>query len=448
MVKDLTKGEVRSVLWLFTIPMFVSVVFQQIYNIADSAIAGRFAGENALAAVGASYPITMIFMSIAVGCNVGCAVVISKAFGGGDIIGVKTATYTTIISGLVLSASLTAIGLFISPILLQMIKTPANIFNDGDAYLKIYIGGLVFLFLYNMATGIFTSLGDSRTPLYFLIGSSIGNIILDILFVKNFGWGVKGVAWATFIAQGVACVLALISLYFRLKTLKCDERRVHYFSKKMLVKISRIAVPSILQQSFVSIGNIFIQNLVNGFGSGVIAGYSAAVKLNTFAITSFATLGNGLSTFSAQNLGAGSYTRIKKGFFSGAALSWIISIIFFVAYFFFAENVLLLFIENRTGEALATGRQFLHIVAPFYFIICIKLLSDGGLRGLGDMSKFMISTFTDLILRVGIAYVLVNYYGSTGIWISWPIGWVIAAIISTCFIWSNIKKLTMVRKTT
>ena len=209
MNKDLTVGDPQSVLWKFSIPMFVSVIFQQMYNIADSVIAGKFAGEDALAAVGASYPITMIFMAIAVGSNIGCSVVISQYFGAKWYDKMKTAVSTTLIASLALSLVLTVAGLLGSRGLMVMINTPDNIFADGDLYLRIYIGGFVFLFLYNVATGIFTSLGDSKTPLYFLIGSSIGNILLDTLFVAVFHWGVAGVAWATFLAQGVACVLAL-----------------------------------------------------------------------------------------------------------------------------------------------------------------------------------------------------------------------------------------------
>lgn len=212
MNKDLTAGKPQSVLWRFSIPMFVSVIFQQLYNIADSVIAGKFAGEDALAAVGASYPITMIFMAIAVGSNIGCSVLISQYFGAKWYKEMKTAVSTTLLASLTLSAVLTAVGLAGSRGLMIMINTPDNIFADGDLYLRIYIGGFVFLFLYNVATGIFTSLGDSKTPLYFLIGSSIGNIFLDMLFVAVFHWGVAGVAWATFLAQGIACVLALITL--------------------------------------------------------------------------------------------------------------------------------------------------------------------------------------------------------------------------------------------
>ena len=346
MVKDLTKGNVRPVLWSFTIPMFISVVFQQLYNIADSAIAGRFAGEDALAAVGASYPITMIFMAIAIGCNVGCAVVISSYFGAGDIRRMKTAISTTLIASTVLAVTLTIFGLLTSSYLMQMMNTPHNIFDAGDIYLKIYIGGMVFLFCYNVATGIFTALGDSKTPLYFLIGSSVGNVVLDYLFVAVFHFGVSGVGWATFLAQGIAGIVAVITLLRRVAKLPTGHGKIMLYSKSMLRRIAKIAVPSILQQSFVSVGNIFIQSLVNSFGSAVIAGYSAAIKLNTFTITSFSTLGNALSSFSAQNIGAAKIDRVRKGFRAGTMLAWIIAVPFFVLFFFFGNEMLRIFMEN------------------------------------------------------------------------------------------------------
>ena len=446
MAKDLTEGNVRPVLWSFTIPMFISVVFQQLYNIADSAIAGRFAGEDALAAVGASYPITMIFMAIAIGCNVGCAVVISSYFGAGDIRRIKTAISTTLIASTVLAVALTIFGLLTSSYLMQMMNTPHNIFDAGDIYLKIYIGGMVFLFCYNVATGIFTALGDSKTPLYFLIGSSVGNVVLDYLFVAVFHFGVSGVGWATFLAQGIAGILAVITLLRRVAKLPTGHGKVMLYSKSMLRRIAKIAVPSILQQSFVSVGNIFIQSLVNSFGSAVIAGYSAAIKLNTFTITSFSTLGNALSSFSAQNIGAAKIDRVRKGFRAGTMLAWIIAVPFFVLFFFFGNEMLRIFMENPTGGAMKAGMAFLKIVSPFYFIISLKLLADGLLRGSSAMIGFMVSTFTDLILRVILAYVFAGIFGSTGIWMSWPVGWSISAIISLLFYRYTWKQLSAERR--
>ncbi len=432
MVKDLTEGPSKRVLWQFTIPMFVSVIFQQLYNIADSIIAGRFAGEDALAAVGASYPVTMIFMAIAVGSNIGCSVVISNLFGAKKYKEMKTAVYTTLVTAFVLSVVLTAAGLLGTGGLMAVIRTPENIFADGALYLGIYIGGFTFLFLYNVATGIFSALGDSRTPLYFLIASSIGNILLDYIFVAVCGWGVAGVAWATFAAQGIACVLALLTMKKRLDGVKTEGGSM-LFSWEMLRRIGQIAVPSILQQSFVSVGNIFIQGLVNSYGSSVIAGYSAAVKLNTFAITSFTTLGNGISNFAAQNLGAGKGGRVREGFRAGIQMTVMVVAVFFVAFFLFREGMVRLFMGGESKMALSTGMVFLGIVSPFYLVISVKLLADGVLRGAGAMRQFMASTFTDLVLRVVLAFVLSGVFGSVGIWLSWPVGWCVAAVMSVVF---------------
>ncbi len=433
MVKDLTVGNPQKVLVTFTIPMFISVVFQQLYNIADSVIAGKFAGEDALAAVGASYPITMIFMAVAVGSNVGCSVLISNLFGAKKYEQMKTAVSTTLISAVVLAVLMTVLGLLGTRWLMNMIHTPDNIFGDGAYYLRIYIAGFIFVFLYNIATGVFSALGDSKTPLYFLIGSSIGNILLDLLFVACFHWGVGGVGWATFIAQGAACILALFALKNRIKNIKTTQA-IAFYSKEMFGKVCRLAVPSILQQSFVSVGNIFIQSLINQNGSHVIAGYSAAVKLNTFAITSATTLGNGISNFTAQNLGAGQLERVKSGVKGGIKMSAAIAVLFTAAFCAAASFFIQLFMNETSDQlALSTGTQFLYIVSPFYIIIAMKLLFDGVLRGGGAMKSFMAATFTDLFLRVVLAYVLSAHFGVLGIWYSWPIGWTISAVFSAAF---------------
>ena len=385
-----------------------------------------------MAAVGASYPVTMIFMAIAVGSNIGCSVVISNLFGAKKYKEMKTAVYTTLVTAFVLSVVLTAAGLLGTGGLMAVIRTPENIFADGALYLGIYIGGFTFLFLYNVATGIFSALGDSRTPLYFLIASSIGNILLDYIFVAVCGWGVAGVAWATFAAQGIACVLALLTMKKRLDGVKTEGGSM-LFSWEMLRRIGQIAVPSILQQSFVSVGNIFIQGLVNSYGSSVIAGYSAAVKLNTFAITSFTTLGNGISNFAAQNLGAGKGGRVREGFRAGIQMTVMVVAVFFVAFFLFREGMVRLFMGGESKMALSTGMVFLGIVSPFYLVISVKLLADGVLRGAGAMRQFMASTFTDLVLRVVLAFVLSGVFGSVGIWLSWPVGWCVAAVMSVVF---------------
>ena len=432
MVTDLTKGHPDKTLWRFLLPMMFSVAFQQIYNIADSMIAGRFAGEDALAAVGASYPITVIFMAFAVGMNLGASVIVSRLFGAGDRKGVKRAVTTAFASSLSLAVILTVYGYFFCRNMMEWIHTPQNIMQDGVLYLKIYAFGLIFLMLYNVCTGIFTALGDSRTPLWFLLGSSAGNIVLDLLFVAKLHWGVAGVAWATFIAQGISAVLALVTLLVRLQKFAGKER-VPLFDRKLFVQILAIAVPSILQQSVLSVGNLFVQDIVNRYGSAVVAGYSGAIKLNTFAINIFMTLGSCLSSYTAQNIGAGKQERIPMGFRTGLKLSELTALPFVVLYFGLGQQMMGLFLNAESSAAIHAGVMFLRIVSPWYFMIVVKLMTDGIIRGSGAMIYFVIATIPDLILRIGFALMLSPRFGSTGIWMAWPFGWIAATVLTIIF---------------
>ena len=433
MNKDLTVGNPQTVLWKFCMPLFGSIIFQQLYNIADSLVAGKFIGENALAAVGNSYEITLIFIAFAFGCNMGCSVVVSKLFGARNYKEMKTAVYTACIFSGFVCVLLMLIGITGSGMLLRLIRTPEEVFADSKLYLDIYAWGLPFVFFYNIATGIFSALGDSKTPFYFLAISSMSNIAVDIWFVKAFHMGVAGVAWATFLCQGISCILAMIVVFKRLAKIE-EKEKAPLFDLQLLKQIVVIAIPSTLQQSFISIGNIMIQSIINGFGAPVMAGYSAAVKLNNLVITSFTTLGNGISNYTAQNLGAMKLERIKQGFGVGIKLVWMLSLPLFLLYFFSGNIVLKLFMDNPTELAMHTGIIYLKILSPFYFVVSAKLVADGILRGAGMMKKFMIATFTDLILRVLLAFCFSRTaLGATGIWCAWPVGWCIATILSISF---------------
>ena len=432
MNKDLTVGKPQTVLWKFCLPLFASVIFQQLYNIADSFVAGKFIGEDALAAVGNSYEITLIFIAFGFGCNIGCSVIVSRLFGAKQYKELKTAVYTTLIASGVLCVTLMLLGLALGQPLLHLINTPENVFTDSWLYLEIYIWGLPFVLFYNIANGIFSAFGDSKTPFVFLACSSTANIGMDILFVTAFDMGVAGVAWATFICQGISCILAVLFVFRRFSKIG-TEGKIPVFSLKLLKDISVIAVPSILQQSFISVGNIIIQGIINGFGPGVMAGYAASVKLNNLVITSLTTLGNGISNFTSQNLGAKKNERIKEGFLAGVKLEWLICIPLVILYLFAGKYLVYLFLDTPSEAALETGIVFLRILSPFYFVVALKLVSDGVLRGAAMMKKFMVATFTDLILRVLLAWLLSIPFASTGIWLAWPIGWTIAAVMSYFF---------------
>ena len=252
--------------------------------------------------------------------------------------------------------------------------------------------------------------------------------------------GVDGVAWATFLCQGVSCVLALFFLFRRFSKIK-TQGKAAVFSWRLLRQITAVAVPSILQQSFVSVGNIIIQGVINNFGTQVIAGYSASVKLNNMVISSLSTLSNGISNYTAQNLGAKKFNRILAGCKAGLKIVWTICLPLVLLYFFAGRYLVYIFLDNPTGQAMEIGTLFLQIISPFYFVVAAKLVIDGIFRGAGMMKQFVTSTFTDLLLRVFLAIFLSSTaLETTGIWISWPIGWTLSTALSALFYLYGIKK--------
>lgn len=433
-MKDLTVGTPFEVIGKFALPMILSMIFQQVYSVVDSIVAGRFIGVGALGAVGASQPITVIFIAVAVGTGMGVNVVISGFFGAKKYKRVKSCISTAVITIVIMSVILTVLGLAGCRWMMSAMSTPSDIFEDSALYLRIYIMGILFLMLYNGANAIFTALGDSITPLIFLIFSSVLNIILDVLFVTTFSMGVAGVAWATFIAQGIASVLAVVTV-FR-KNAKIQVPSYQKFSPLLLRKMTWIAVPSIMQQSFVSVGQLFVQGRINSFGSVVVAGYSGGFKIQIFILSVLGTIGNAVSSFTAQNAGAGKWQRTKEGTAAGLKIIVAMAAVFSAACLIFSRQAMGLFLEGSSAQAvksMGAGISFLRINAPFYALVSVKFVFDGMLRGMSEMKGFMASTFADLIARVSLSYILSVPFGATGIWAAWPIGWVIGTSVSVWY---------------
>ena len=419
MTTDLTVGKPSQKLFWFSIPLLLSVAFQQLYQMADSIIVGRFAetveaGELALAAVGASYPITQLFVAVATGINIGTGVLVSQLFGAKRYLRMKTAISTALLTTTTVALLLTLIGAIGTHGIMNALSTPENIFADGSLYLRVYVFGLLFLFIYNVCTGIFNAMGDSRTPLILLVLSSVGNVILDMVFVAGLHWGVAGVAWATFIAQGASGVLAFVLLL---------RRPTNY------------AVPSIAQQSFVSVGNVLIQYYINLCGATVIAGFSAANRVNQFALTCCMSFASGLSSYVAQNIGARKLDRIGPGLKWGAVYSLGLSVVFMAIYLPFANKIISLFVPAGSASGVIdVARGYLFTVVPFYLVVCTKFVCDSVLRGAGAMRPFMVTTFSDLIIRVVLSIALFYVVGNEhGIWLSWPIGWFLGSGLSVFF---------------
>lgn len=409
---------------VFSLPMMIGNFFQQFYTMADSMIVGRFIGEEALAAVGASYALTTVFISIAIGGGAGASVLTSQAFGAGNGAAVKESISVSLISFLILSLVLGILGVIFTPKIINALNTPANIRSDAIAYLRIYLLGLPFLFMYNILSSIFNALGKSRIPLYLLIFSSILNILLDVIAVTALDMGVSGAAWATLIAQAVS---AAISFHLLLRTLRrIDGKISRMFSFQTLRSMSAIALPSILQQSVIAFGMMLVQGVVNGFGSEVLAGYSAAIRVDSIATVPTGAIGNALSSYTAQNIGARKEERIIKGYHLSYFLIIFFSALICLILQLFNEKIIGLFLgSDGSLEAYATGIAYLRYLSWFYPILGFAFITGGVLRGAGTMKLFTIASISNLTLRVLGAVLLASRYGASIIWEVVPAGWAV-----------------------
>lgn len=416
-------------LFTFSLPMIIGNLFQQFYTMADSVIVGRYVSENALAAVGASYSLTNVFICIAVGGGAGAAVITGRYFGARDYSRMKQTAATTLIAFLIISLLLSLFGLIFGKNIMEILNTPDNVLNMASQYLRIYFLGLPFLFIYNLLSALFNALGRSKIPLYLLIFSSIFNIILDIYMVKSLNMGVAGVAWATFIAQGISAVLSF-ALY--IKELKSYKNKIStFFSIRDLLPVSKIALPSILQQSTVSIGMMLVQSVVNSFGSEMLAGFSAAMRVESICVVPMAALGNAMSSYTAQNIGSGKNYRIKQGYHTVNGLVIFFALIICIILQLFHIPIINLFIGSEgTQLALQTGTGYLKFMSWFFFLIGFKMSVDGLLRGSADMAMFTIANLANLTFRVLFAITMAPHFGIAMVWYAVPIGWFINFIIS------------------
>mgnify|MGYP000904929495 FL=1 len=437
MVKNMTEGKPLPLLFFFALPMVAGNLFQQLYNMVDTAVVGKFVGEDAVAAVGSSFPIVFLSVAVASGLSMGCNVVVSQLFGAKRIHEMKSTISTAIISLGVLGLIIMGLGTLLAGPLLQLLGTDPDIMADSQLYLRIYFGGAVFLFLYNTLNGIYNAQGDSRTPLLFLMISSLTNIVLDLVFVIQFHMGVAGVAGATLIAQGMCAVCSLLVLIRRLKRMPCEPGRqgekIPLFHLLAVKRIARIGLPSMLQQSLVSLSMMMMQGLVNSYGKVLVAGYTAATKIDTLAMLPNMNFSNAMSSYTAQNIGAGKYDRVKEGLKACIFMVVVFSLLITIIIFLFGNQLLSLFLDpGDTSGALGYGLAYMHTVSVFYILMGMLFVPNGMLRGAGDMGAFTLSSMANLFSRVAIAYVLayLTPLGANSIWWSIPAGWAIGASVS------------------
>ena len=448
--ENLTVGNVWKILLLYSLPLFGSAMVQQLYSLVDLLVVGNFAQEGALAvdAIGNATVIINVLLAFALGANGGCSVIVAKYSGARNNLRVRETVNTALISFAVLCAALMVTGFGFGNFFLKALSVHDSYFEDCRAYLYIYIGSLPFVFLYNLGCGICSALGDSKTPFIFLVISSLLNIGLDFLFVCGFHLDVAGAAWATLISQAISCILTAAVLVKKLKAISADSKP-RIFDKALLKELTITSIPVILQQSFVSVGNFFINKRINLLGEDATTGFTTAFKLVCMANMGVVSMTNGLSNFCSQNKAAGEYARIKKGYLAVLCYAMITSVCFLVLLVTFPQFFTNVFIqkEKLTEQAMAYSVQFLIVVSSFLPVVCIKILSDGAVRGCGGHLGFTISTFADLALRVALVYILTDAgWGFSGVCWAWSIGWAIGAVIAVAFLLFTFKKTGKIKK--
>ncbi len=423
MLRDLTLEKPSRAVLTFSLPLVLSTVLQQMYNIANSIIVGRMVGSGALASVGAAYPITLFYIAVATGASMGSSVVISQLFGAKKMRDMKSAIFTSIISLFLLGFLLSLTGIFLSRPLMRLINASEAILAASSSYLAVYSVGVLPMFIYNTSNAIFAGLGDSKRPLYFLFMSSLLNIFLCIFAVGRLKLGVAGAAWATTVSQLFAALLSTLTLIRRIRAIKTEEPAA-VFDTRIFKDICRIAVPSIFQQSCVALAHTVVQSLVNTFSDSVIAGYEAAAKIHNFAYMSMNTIGTAFSSFTAQNYGAGRSERIREGFRAFSLFCLGIAVFVVMVMQLFSPFLIGLFTKGATDSGLIeVGTNFLRIISPDYLLICFIITSGGLLRGLGRTREFFYVTVLDFAVRVTMCFVLTRMLQSyTGLFWSWYFG--------------------------
>lgn len=427
-MKDLTKGKESSLILQFAMPMLLGNVFQQLYNVVDSVVVGKFIGKEALAAVGASFPIIFAFLSLIIGIATGSTIVIAQYFGAKDIEKVKRTINTLFIFLIFASITVSIISIYFSEDIFRLLQLPEEIIPQAKIYFNILMGGIIVSFGFNGISAILRGLGDSKTPLYFLIISTLVNIVLDLLFVLVFKWGIAGVAIATVISQTGAFVSAVIYLNRTHKIISFSFKNLT-FDREIFIKSIRIGLPTGIQQTFVAVGMMALISIVNRFGTNVIAAYSVATRIDSLASMPAMNFSAALSSFVGQNIGAGKTDRVKSGFIATLKMSSIISVVVSAVVLIFGDFIVRMFTNDP--EVIRIGKEYLVIVGAFYIVFSSMFIIAGVMRGAGDtLIPMFISLIALWVIRIPVAWILSKRIGETGIWWAIPIGWCVGLILS------------------
>jgi len=432
-MRDLTKGDEATTLITFALPLLLGNVFQQFYNMVDSFVVGRFVGTHALAAVGVSFPVIFLLLALIMGITMGSSVLISQFFGAKDEERLAATISTSYIFLFAAGVIMSILGVLAVPLILKFLAVPQDIYAEAKSYMGIILGGMLITFGYNGVSAMLRGVGDSKTPLYLLIAASLMNVVLDLIFVIVFHWGVAGAAWATLISQAFSFVMAMVIFNRTESQMKIELNKLSW-NKEIFGSMLKIGLPTGLQQTLVSLGMMMLSRLVNEFGAATMAAYTAASRIDSFASMPAMNLSQALMTFTGQNMGAGKTERVRKGYRAAIAMNIVISL----------SITLLVTLAGRwligiftTDEAVMhIGARYLLIVGLCYLIFGVMFINNGVMRGAGDVFIPMISSLLALwLVRIPCALLFIRVFGmgSDGIWWSIPSGWLIGCAFTTWY---------------
>lgn len=430
-MKDLTTGHEGKSIFFFAMPMLIGSLFQQLYNTADSIIVGRFIGKEAMAAVSGANPIMFLLVALLMGVSLGFSILVSQFYGSGDLKKVKATIDTTYILLFIGSILISILGIVFGGPMLKLMNTPESVFAQSKLYLTIIFSGILFSAGYNSVSAILRGLGDSVTPLYFLIIATILNIVLDLTFIVVLRMGVEGVALATIMAQAVSFIISIIYLNKKHEVLKFKIKGIVY-DNKIFKDGLRLGLPSGVQQMLFSIGNMALQFLVNSYGTSAMAAFGAGLRIENFISLPIMNLGSAVSTFVAQNIGAGENERVKKGIRESIKMTLVLAVTVIALILLFRENLIALF--NTDKDVIKIGSSYLFIIGPFFLFIGTSFVLSSAMKGAGDSMFALISSIVSLWLgRLPASYMLSKFFGTDGIWMGIPFGWTLGLIVTVIY---------------
>ena len=430
---DMTQGSIFRHLITFAFPLLIGNIFQQLYNTVDTWVVGNYVSNEAFSAVGTVGPVINMLIGIFLGLSSGAGVVISQYYGAKRYDKVRDTVHTSIVMTLILAVLFTIIGIAMIPFVLNFMKTPAEVMPESSAYLTIYFAGVIGLMLYNVGAGILRAVGDSKRPFYFLVVSAVLNIILDLVFVLSLGMGVKGVAYATIISQGVSAMLTMITLF---RTDSCIKVELKYLKldKEMLAKIVRVGIPAAIQMAITAFSNVFVQSYVNYFGADCMSGWTAYSKIDQLLFLPMQSLALASTTFVGQNLGIDQVARAKKGARTAFLMSVVATVILTIPLLIFAPQLVSFF--NGKAEVVAYGSMLLRYCSPFYVFCCVNQVYSGVLRGAGNSRAPMIIMLSSFVVfRQIYLFIMANFISNTIIPIAlgYPAGWLVCSTLTLLY---------------